>query len=482
VFAVLACAAAGPAAGRDAEERIVFQSTRHGGANEIYTMRPDATDIRRLTWNDATERLPRFSRDGTRIVFTRNADVWVMDADGTDELQLTSGPVFDEAPVFTRGGEHVVFERHAGPGTACPCGLWIVDVDGGEARALDFGPGDELNPDVGESGKLAFASNRGGSWGIFVARLHGGLGQRVTTGPAAFGDFRPRWAPRGNRLVFMRDDGTSNNDIWVVRADGTGLAQVTSGERFEEQAGWTPDGERIVFAVFEVGGPAARLLTIRPDGTDQRLIPQLAAPFSDGFGDDRIDTSLWHTIVTGTHTAIAETGGEVVATIGAASEPGGPFNGIDAHLGSQCSLPGDYDMQVSYRLLEWPAANGIQVALNAYFAGAFVFRESKPWGEQVGGWVPPVFGASPATDLAGTLRLVRTGGVVTASVLRAGVWTPLASGPNPGSAVFGFSASSFADWSHQDVRVAFDDFSLHSGALACPSWWRDAGPDWSVVR
>ena len=68
--------------------RIVFQSNRAGGAEELYTMNADATDIRRLTWNAVVDRLARFSPDGSRIVFTRavagnDHDIWIMNADGS---------------------------------------------------------------------------------------------------------------------------------------------------------------------------------------------------------------------------------------------------------------------------------------------------------------------------------------------------------------------------------------------------------------
>lgn len=467
--------------------RIVFQSNRNGGPPELYSMDADATDVRRLTWNAVADQVPRVSVDGARVVFARTVagidqDIWIMNADGTGERQLTSGPARDDLPVFAPDGR-IVFQRTVGPQT-CPCELRIVDADGTGERVLDTGEGNAVNADVSANGKVAFVSDRDGTLSIYTGSLRGGPVKRVTEGPAAFGDFRPRWSPRGNDIVFMRNElnTLASLDVWRVHKDGTELRRLTNAPRIEEYPQWSPDGERILFAALEATAPfGGRLHTIdADDGGDERLLPQLAAPFVDDFGDGRIDTSNWHTIVTGTHTSIAETGGEVVATIGAAAEPGGAFNAIDAHLGSQCSLPGDYDMQVSYRLLEWPAQNGVQVALNAYFAGAFVFRESKPWGEQVGGWVPPVFGATPASDLTGTLRLARSAEIVTAYVLQDAGWQELARGPNPGSAVLGFSASSFAEWSHQDVRVAFDDFRLDSGELACPPWWRDSAADWAA--
>ena len=163
----------------------------------------------------------------------------------------------NDAPVFTRDGAHVVFQRVAGP-VACPCELRIVGVHGEGEQLLGL-VGNAVNPDVSANGKLAFASDRDGALSIYVGNLRGGPVKRVTEGPAAFGDFRPRWS-RASDLVFMRDDGTSSNDVYTVHADGTELRRLTSGSRIEEQAQWSPDGERIVFGVFDTGAPfGARL-------------------------------------------------------------------------------------------------------------------------------------------------------------------------------------------------------------------------------
>src|SRR5688572_2114764 len=200
--------------------RIVFQSNRAAPLPpELYSMNEDATDIRRLTWNSVSDQVPRVSPDGTRIVFARTVagldqDIWIMNADGSGERQLTSGSPRDDLPVFTHDGAHVVFQRVAGVQT-CPCELRIVRVDGTRERLVDVGAGNAANPDVARNGKLAFVGDRNGTRSIYVTNLRGGPVKRVTKGPAAFGDSSPRWSPRGNALVFMRNKLSSlaSNDI-----------------------------------------------------------------------------------------------------------------------------------------------------------------------------------------------------------------------------------------------------------------------------
>src|SRR5262245_44154629 len=79
-----------------AEERIVFQSFRDGN-NEVYSMKADGSDPRRLTTNSAYDGEPSVSADGTKIVFTSlrdntgngNSEIYIMNADGTDQKRLT---------------------------------------------------------------------------------------------------------------------------------------------------------------------------------------------------------------------------------------------------------------------------------------------------------------------------------------------------------------------------------------------------------
>jgi Tol biopolymer transport system component len=73
--------------------RIAFLSDRDGDL-EVYTMRPDGSSVRQLTFNDGFEFQPNWSPDGRKITFTSDrtdsAEVYVMDANGTNQTNLTA--------------------------------------------------------------------------------------------------------------------------------------------------------------------------------------------------------------------------------------------------------------------------------------------------------------------------------------------------------------------------------------------------------
>src|SRR5262249_33492718 len=147
----------------------------------------------------------------------------------------------------------------------------------------------------------------------------------------------------------------------------------------EEYPSWAPSGDEIVFMGFFTDGSPGHLYAIHPDGTGEtQLSTSYSAPLVETFDDGYRDASLWH-VISDPGGSIGESGGRLVASIQADAVPGGQYNQVDEHWGSQCTLTGDYDYQVDYQLVDWPSAGGVYAALQAFFGNAAIARQSMPF-------------------------------------------------------------------------------------------------------
>jgi TolB protein len=91
---------------------IAFASDRDGNS-EIYTLRPDGSDLKRLTTEPGIDCRPRWSPDGQWLAFTSNRtgreDVYLLRRDGSDLRPLTAHPAVDDHAAWSPDGQHLAF-------------------------------------------------------------------------------------------------------------------------------------------------------------------------------------------------------------------------------------------------------------------------------------------------------------------------------------------------------------------------------------
>ena len=125
--------------------RIVFVGdSGERGDFEIYTMRPNGSSVRQLTFNDAPDYRPDWSPDGGQITFGSFRDdigqVYVMDADGTHQTNVTANPALDDGPsAWSPDGKKIVYIG--------PLDVFTMNADGSGKVGLTKGPALDYGPD-----------------------------------------------------------------------------------------------------------------------------------------------------------------------------------------------------------------------------------------------------------------------------------------------------------------------------------------------
>jgi Tol biopolymer transport system component len=116
---------------------------------------------------------------------------------------------------------------------ALAAGLWLISVSTSHAAF------------PGTNGKIAFVSNRDSNDEIYVMSANGS-GQTNLTNSLADDTF-PAWSPDGSKIAFVSArDG--NEEIYVMNADGSNLTRLTNNSATDRYPAWSPDGKHIVFA------------------------------------------------------------------------------------------------------------------------------------------------------------------------------------------------------------------------------------------
>lgn len=120
---------------------------------------------------------------------------------------------------------------------------WDVNAPHGPTETVSFTTteGTWMNLDVSPDGSQIVFDLLGD---IYLLPIEGGQAERITSGQAF--DLQPRFSPNGRRISFTSDRSGGDN-IWTMDLEGDDLQQVTDESfRLLNNAVWTPDGDYLI--------------------------------------------------------------------------------------------------------------------------------------------------------------------------------------------------------------------------------------------
>lgn len=210
-----------------------------------------------------------------RIALARSGDVYTMRADGTDLRRVTSGAAADLQPVWSPDGTQIAFARLSGTNFE----VMVVNRDGSNLRRVTFHSGIDWHPSWSRDGRrLAFQSNRTGNYDIFTVRLTDPLNVKNVTRTAA-NEGHPSFAPNSERVAFQRTLGDQTDLFSVVDSFacngypcfGSEVRYTNTTDRSESEPNWTPDGGAIAHTEKRGGLTSIRKLWL-DNGSSSHLM------------------------------------------------------------------------------------------------------------------------------------------------------------------------------------------------------------------
>ncbi len=238
---------------------------------DLYTLPIEGGTARRLTHGMAFDGQPRFSPDGSTVVFVSDRSggdgIWTISLDGADTVRITSGKTSAyQSPEWTPDGEYIVATKQ-NPGQGK---LWMYHREGGGGAQLIEEPANVRTTGAafGSDDRYIWYARRTGTWqynspgrDYQLSVYDRETGETSSRSGRYGGAFRPTLSPDGQWLVYasrhLSQTGLRIRDL--TTGDERWLAFPVQRDEQESRAArdaypgmsFTPDSEDVV--VFYAG-------------------------------------------------------------------------------------------------------------------------------------------------------------------------------------------------------------------------------------
>ena len=286
----------------DGGEPTRLTDLKHGVADPVWS--PDGTHLACIArvggWQEPEREEERqeskparvitalkYQANGEGFIYDRRPHIFVIAVDGGEARQLTEGDFADADPAWSPDGRLLAFTsaRHADRDYDNASDIWVVPIQGGEPRHVTDTAGPVGQPAFSPDGRtIAYLGHRypnesGRNRRVFTVPVAGGVPTCLTMDLDRccipfFASIGPQWSADGRSIMFAVEE-QGDIPVYRVRAAGGALPErILAGTRQVTGIAATRDGSMLAFTATDPISPAA-LFLCQADGSHERQLTDL---------------------------------------------------------------------------------------------------------------------------------------------------------------------------------------------------------------
>ncbi|MEO6866159.1 MAG: CehA/McbA family metallohydrolase [Gemmatimonadaceae bacterium] len=199
---------------------------------------------------------PAWSPDGKRIALSMdtgdaNLDIGVVSAGGGAVQRITTDKEVDVEPAWSHDGQSIYFVSARAGGRGENFHVYRHDMSDSSETRIVAGIQPAISPDGTQLAYVGEVPGRLGSGGIWVKQLPDGAPRLVEYEEGEYRT-RPAWSVDATNLLYVSDDGGSN-DVMTVPVAGGNPERLTADARDEYEPSPSPDGTQFAFVSNRAG-------------------------------------------------------------------------------------------------------------------------------------------------------------------------------------------------------------------------------------
>jgi len=254
--------------------RIAYASPDDSSDLQIHSVNIDGSDDKQLTNDPYMHFFPRYSPDGSQLVFAAapppsgNLRIVTMNTDGSNHVTITNDDgFFNYMPAWSPDGSKIAFSR-APDDFSSSFALYTIHPDGTNLTAITDGTASSTSPSWNnDSSKLTYVCDDGQ---ICTVNSDGTNNTQVTNDVS--NHTSPSFSPDGTQIAYIEIATGYVQTIKVMNTDGSNPHTISTGGTMNDDVSWSPDGTKLLYDRLDASQSIQRIYYINLDGTGETVV------------------------------------------------------------------------------------------------------------------------------------------------------------------------------------------------------------------